>query len=351
MRISDIPTDTLVRFRKGGVIPAHPLALTADRRLDERHQRALSRYYLDAGVIGLAVGVHTTQFAIREAGLFAPVLELAAQEAAAHGSQPLLVAGAMGPTAQAVVEAETARTHGYHAVLLSLAGRADMDEDALISHCRAVAEVMPLFGFYLQPAVGGHYLSERFWRRFAEIDNVLGIKIAPFNRYYTLDVVHGVAAARAEERITLYTGNDDHIVADLLTEFRIRRGTETVPVRIRGGLLGHWSVWARRAVELINEMHDHPDGRTATEWLAMDALTTHANAVLFDAANGFAGCIACLHEILHRQGLLQGTWCLDPTEMMGPGQAARLDQLLADHPELVDDEFIAKNLPRWLKEA
>jgi len=348
MRIPDIPAETLARFRKGGVIPAHPLALTADRSLDERHQRALSRYYLDAGVIGLAVGVHTTQFAIRKAGLFAQVLQIAAQEAAAHTSQPLLVAGAMGATAQAVAEAETARGHGYHAVLLSLAGHADMDEDALVSHCRAVAEVMPLVGFYLQPAVGGHYLPESFWQRFAEIENVLGIKIAPFNRYCTLDVVRGVVAAGAENRVTLYTGNDDHIVADLLTEFRVRRDDETVAVRIRGGLLGHWSVWTRRAVELLDEIHNHPDGRSATEWLAMDALTTHANAVLFDAANGFAGCIACLHEVLRRQGLLEGTWCLDPTEGMGPGQLERLDQLLAQHPELTDDGFVAENLSQWL---
>ncbi len=351
MRILDIPADTLTRFRKGGVIPAHPLALTAERSLDERHQRALSRYYLDAGAIGLAVGVHTTQFAIREVGLYAPVLQLAAEEAAAHGSQPLLVAGAMGPTTQAVAEAGTARALGYHAVLLSLAGRADMDEDALIAHCRAVADVMPLFGFYLQPAVGGHYLPESFWRRFAEIDNVLGIKIAPFNRYYTLDVVHGVVAAHAEERITLYTGNDDHIVADLLTEFRVRRDDETVHLRIRGGLLGHWSVWTRRAVELIHEIHERPDGRNVTEWLAMDALTTHANAVLFDAANSFAGCIACLHEVLRRQGLLEGTWCLDPTESMGPGQVKLLDQLLAEHNQLTDDAFITRNLSRWLGET
>ncbi|MSU90293.1 dihydrodipicolinate synthase family protein [Rhodobacteraceae bacterium 2CG4] len=346
--MSDIAPIPLAKLRKGGVVPAHPLALTAGRELDERRQRALSRYYLDAGAAGLAVGVHTTQFAIREAGLFRPVLELAAGEAARHGSEPFLIAGAMGPTAQAVDETETARALGYHAVLLSLAGRDAMDEDALIAHCRAVAGVMPVVGFYLQRAVGGQHLPAGFWRRFAGIENVLAIKMAPFNRYQTLDVIEAVVAARAEDRVTLYTGNDDHIVADLLTEVRIKRDGVEVPVRIRGGLLGHWAVWTRRAVELLDEIHDRPGGRSVTDWLALDALTTRANAVLFDAANDFAGCIAALHEVLRRQGLLEGTWCLDPDESMGPGQMERLDRLLAEHPELTDDAFVATHRDRWL---
>ncbi len=350
MLISDIPAEPLERLRRGGVIPAHPLALDATRSLDARHQRALSRYYLDAGSIGLAVGVHTTQFGIRERGLYQPVLELAADEAARHPSQPFMVAGVMGPTKQAVTEACLARAHGYHAVLLCLAGLDGLDEDALIRHCAAVAEEMPVIGFYLQRAVGGQVLPESFWRRFAAIENVVAIKIAPFNRYHTIDVVRGVVAARAEDQITLYTGNDDHIVADLMTEFRIPRDGETVPVRIRGGLLGHWSVWTRRAVELVEQVHTAPGSRDATGWLALDALTTEANGVLFDVANDFAGCIAALHEVLRRQGLLQGTWCLDPDERMGPGQAARLDRLLAEHPELTDDDFVARHLDRWLSD-
>lgn len=347
MIISDIPAEPLARLRKGGVIPAHPLALTEARALNENGQRLLTRYYLDTGAIGLAVAVHTTQFEIREAGLYDRVLRLAATEATAHSSNPFLVAGVMGPTSQAVAEARTARDQGYHSVLLSLAGRAEMDEAALIDHCATVAEEMPVFGFYLQDAVGGRYLSENFWRQFAEIENVVAIKTAPFNRYRTIDVVRGLVAARAEDRITLYTGNDDHIVADLLTEFRVMRDGAEIPVRIKGGLLGHWAVWTRRAVELFEEIQNRSDGRSATEWLAMDAKTTYANAVLFDVANNFVGCIAALHEVLRRQGLMQGTWCLDPKETMGPGQLERLDHLVSEFPDLTDDDFVAQNIDRW----
>lgn len=348
MRISDIPATPLAALRRGGVIPAHPLALTERRTLDERHQRALSRYYLDAGAIGLAVGVHTTQFEIRDHGLLEPVLRLAAEEATRHETTAFMVAGAVGHTDQAVVEAELARELGYHAVLLGLAALRDADEDALIAHCRRVAEEMPLIGFYLQTAVGGQRLSHGFWRRFAQIENVVAIKMAPFNRYRTLDVVRAVVDAGAEDRITLYTGNDDHIVADLLTPFRFLRDGAPVTVRIRGGLLGHWSVWTRRAVELLKEIRDAPEGLSAQDWLALDARTTDANGVLFDAANEFQGCIACLHEVLRRQGLMRGTWCLDPDETMGPGQMEELERILRDYPELTDDDFIRENLERWL---
>jgi len=349
MRIDDIPAEALAAFRRGGVIPAHPLALTADRRLDERRQRALSRYYLDAGAIGLAVGVHTTQFAIREVGLYDTVLRLACEEAAMWADRPvLMIAGAIGATAQAVAEAEQARAAGYHAVLLSLAGHAGEDVDALIDHCRAVAEVMPVVGFYLQPAVGGVVLPEAFWRGFAGLDNVLGIKIAPFNRYRTLDVIKGVVAARAEDRVTLYTGNDDHIVADLLTPFTVPRDGQRVTVRIRGGLLGHWAVWTRRAVEMLDRVQALGDGPVPADLLALDAATTDANAALFDARNDFHGVIAGLHEILRRQGLLEGIWCLDPAEDLGPGQAVEIDRVIRDWPELTDDAFVADNLARWL---
>jgi dihydrodipicolinate synthase/N-acetylneuraminate lyase len=318
---------------QGLVIPAHPLALTADRKLDERRQRALTRYYLAAGVGGIAVGVHTTQFAIRERGLFRPVLELAAREA---GRRVYKVAGICGPTKQAAAEAELARELTYDAGLLSLAALKNADDDALIAHCRTVAETLPLFGFYLQPAVGGRVLSYRFWRRFAEIPNVVAIKIAPFNRYQTLDVVRAVGDSGRE--IALYTGNDDSIVVDLLTRFPNGR-------RIAGGLLGHWSVWTRKAVELFEELRHGP----TPELLTRAAEITDANAAFFDAAHGYAGCIAGLHEVLRRQGLLQGTWCLDPHEGLSPGQAEEIDRVYAAYPHLNDDAFVAAHRDDWLR--
>lgn len=335
-------------MRRGGVIPAHPLALDAGRKIDEKHQRALSRYYLDAGSIGLAVGVHTTQFEIRDHGLLRPVLELAAEEANAHASEPFMVAGAIGKTDAALRDAQLAKELGYHAVLLGLAALKDQDEDALIAHCEMVAQVMPVIGFYLQPAVGGQTLPYSFWKRFAQIDNVIAIKIAPFNRYKTLDVVRAVVDAHAENKITLYTGNDDHIVADLMTAYTFPRDGQEITVRIKGGLLGHWSVWTKRAVELLEEIHTNPQGRTAEQWLALDARTTDANGVLFDVANDFAGCIAAIHEVLRRQGLLQGIWCLNPSETLGPGQREELDRIARDYPELHDDAFVRGNLDRWL---
>lgn len=350
MQIGDIKDEALAAFQRGGVIPAHPLALTADRTLDEGRQRALSRYYLDAGSVGLAVGVHTTQFAIRDTGLFEPVLRLAREEASDWVErEPFMVAGAIGPTAQAVAEAELARGVGYHAVLVSLAGFDNASDADMIAHIRAIARVMPVMGFYLQPAVGGRVLSRAFWRGFAELDNVLGVKIAPFNRYRTLDVVHGVIDAGAEDRVTLYTGNDDHIIADLLTPFPARRGGQDLTVRIVGGLLGHWSVWTRRAVEMVQEVHGLTDARQIDRrWLTRDAATTDANAAFFDAANDYRGVIAGLHLVLKRQGLLDGIWCLDPDEDLGPGQAQEIDRVHAAYPELNDDAFVAANLDRWL---
>ena len=350
MRIDDIPERPLTAFRRGGAIPAHPLALDADRKLDERRQRALARYYIDAGAIGLAVGVHTTQFEIREKGLFRPVLEIAAEEAAGWSpdSPPLMVAGAVGPTSQAIDEAQIAADLGYHAVLLSLAGHEENVGD-LVEHCRAVSEVMPIIGFYLQSSIGGPVLPRAFWNRFARLENVLGIKIAPFNRYRTLDVIRGVVEAEAEERISLYTGNDDNIVADLLTPYRIRRDGKTISVRIVGGLLGHWSVWTKRAVELIERVRGLDETTTIDQgWLTLDASTTDCNAAFFDAANDYQGVIAGLHEVLRRQGLLQGVWCLDEAETFGPGQLDEIDRVYRDYPELNDDEFVRANLQRWL---
>jgi Dihydrodipicolinate synthetase family len=347
---SDLPAKVLGALRRGAVIPAHPLALNAKRELDLRRQRALSRYYIDAGVSGLAVGVHTTQFAVREAGLYEPVLRAAAETAADWADRPLfLVAGLVGPTVQALREADTAQGLGYHAGLLSLAALKGASEDELITHCTAVARRIPVIGFYLQPAVGGIVLAASFWRRFATIDNVIAIKIAPFNRYRTLDVVRGVVEAGAEARITLLTGNDDHIVLDLLTPFRFRRGEELVTLRITGGLLGHWCVWTRRAVELVARVRRYvAEGAIGPALLALGAAVTDCNAAFFDVANDFKGCIAGLHEVLRRQGLLEGAWCLDPEERLSPGQAEAIDRVCAAWPELNDDAFVRANLDRWL---
>jgi len=322
----------IAALRRGVVIPAHPLALTTERKLDERRQVALTRYYCDASAGGIAVGVHTTQFAIRGAGLYRPVLELAAH--AATGRPLVKVAGICGNTAQAVAEAEVARETGYDLGLLSLAALKDATDAELLEHCRVVGDVIPLFGFYLQPAVGGRPLSYEFWRQFCEIETVAAIKVAPFNRYQTLDVVRAVAASGRE--ISLYTGNDDHIIPDLLTDFC-------------GGLLGQWAVWTRRAVELLERIHCcRATGEGALELLAESAALTDANAALFDARNGFGGCIAGLHEILRRQGLLAGRWCLDPAEDLSPGQMAEIDRVTAAYPQLTDDEFVSANLHRWL---
>jgi len=344
------PAEVLATLRAGTVIPAHLLALDAARKLDARRQRALTRYYVDAGAGGIAVGVHSTQFAIRETGLYEPVLKLARETAADWTQRPLvLIAGLAGRTSQALREAEIARGLGYHAGLLSLAAMKGASEDELVEHCRAVARAFPLVGFYLQPAVGGIALSAGFWRRFAAIENVVAIKIAPFSRYRTLDVVRGVAEARAEERVTLYTGNDDHIVLDLLTPYVLPRDGGSVTIRIRGGLLGHWSVWTRGAVELLARIHAAlAAGRVDAELLALDARVTDANSAFFDVANDFRGCIAGCHEVLRRQGLLEGIWCLDPDEGLSPGQAEEISRVTAAYPELGDDQFVKANLTRWL---
>ncbi len=328
--------DWRARLQQGLVIPAHPLALTAARKLDERRQRALTRYYLESGAGGLAVGVHTTQFAIRDRGLFQPVLALASD--ASQDTDAVLVAGICGPTAQAVREAECAARLGYHAGLLSLGALKNASIDELIEHARAVGEVIPLFGFYLQPAVGGRVLPYEFWLRFVEIESVVAIKVAPFNRYQTLDVVRAVAESGRAGDIALYTGNDDHIVLDLLSPW------------FAGGLLGHWAFWTRRAVELLSQMRAIKFGGGARpDLLALADQTTDANAAVFDAANGFAGCIPGIHQVLWRQGLLAGRWCLDEREDLSPGQLAEIERVCRMYPWLNDDEFVRENLDRWLR--
>ena len=326
-------------LRRGTFIPAHLLALDARRKLDRQRQRALTRYYLDAGAGALAVGVHATQFAIRQAGLYEEVLSLAIEEA--KGRVPM-IAGLVGKTAQAKKEAAIARSLGYHAGMLSLGAMQGASLDELIEHCGAVAAEIALVGFYLQPAVGGIVLPQAFWRRFAAIEQVVAIKIAPFDRYRTLDVVRGVVAARAEDRIALYTGNDDHIVLDLAVPFCVRRDGEEVRVRIVGGLLGHWGVWTKTAVDLFHRIK----GGKAD--LALDSRITDCNSAFFDVANNFAGCIPGCHEVLRRQGLLEGTWCLDPNERLSPGQAEEIDRVYRDHADLADDAFVRANLERWL---
>jgi len=322
---------------QGMAIPAHPLSLTADRKLDERRQRALSRYYLAAGAGGLAVGVHTTQFAIREAGLYEPVLQIAREEM--RGLSALAIAGIVGGTGQALSEAALARDLGYDAGLLSLGALRDASVEELIAHARAVAAVIPLFGFYLQPSVGGRALPYEFWRRFVEIPEVLAIKIAPFNRYQTLVVVRAVVESGRGGEIALYTGNDDSILVDLMTEYDFggRR------VRFAGGLLGHWAVWTSKAVE-----HLRAAKAGGANLLTLAAQITDANAAIFDTAHGFAGCIPGIHEILRRQGLLAGRWCLDPDEELSPNQAEEIDRVCGLYPHLNDDEFVRKNLKDWL---
>ncbi len=349
MHWNDLPAPILSTLRQGAVIPAHPLALGPDRKFDEQSQRAISRYYVDAGSGGLAVGVHSTQFAIREVGLYKPVLELAIETAKDWTDRPLvMIAGAIGKTAQAVEEARTARGTGYHAVLLSLAAFEGASEDELIEHCTAVAREMPLVGFYLQTAVGGIKLSRAFWTRFAAIENVVAIKVAPFNRYRTLDVAFGIVQAHAEDRVTLYTGNDDHIVADLVTPLVVRTGNREVVLRFQGGLLGHWSVWARGAVTLLERLKLAVAGNDVSPGiLALDSFVTDCNSVVFDVDNDFAGCIPGCHEILRRQGLMTSIECLDPHEKLSPGQSEGIDRLYATYPELNDDAFVAANLERW----
>lgn len=329
-------------LRAGQVIPAHPLALDAARRLDERRQRGLTRYYIEAGAGGIAVGVHTTQFAIRDSaiGLYRPVLELVAEEArAAPGtaSRPFaLIAGVCGHTPQAHAEAELAASLGYHAGLLSLGDWRTETEAAMIEHCRAIAEVIPLFGFYLQPAVGGRVLSYDFWRRFSEIPNVWAIKIAPFNRYQTFDVVRAVVETGRED-IALYTGNDDNIVADLLTPYPIDVGGTTVRRWIDGGLLGQWAVWTRAAVKLLEHIkRARESGSIDSSLLSLGAALTDANAAVFDAANAFRGCIPGIHEVLRRNGLLDGIWCLDPSETLSPRQGENITRVSRSYPELTD---------------
>jgi dihydrodipicolinate synthase/N-acetylneuraminate lyase len=356
MLTTTIPPALLTRLRRGMVIPAMPLALDARRQLDTRHQKALIRYYIDAGAGGIAVGVHTTQFSIRlpEINLFQPVLSLASQaidEWSAIRTKPILkIAGVCGRTDQARQEAELARQLGYHASLLSLGNFPADDLEVILQHCRQISTILPLVGFYLQPAVGGRVLPYDFWRRFVDIDQVIAIKVAPFNRYQTLDVVRAVCEAGRAGEIALYTGNDDHILFDLLTQFTFNTPSGLQSTRFVGGLLGHWAFWTGSAVRLLTEVHQLIESGAAVpaSLITRAEQITDANAAIFDAANQFAGCIPGIHAVLVRQGLMAGSWCLDPNEVLSPGQAEAIQRVIQSYPDQADDNFVRQHLDEWL---
>jgi len=352
IRLQDKVSEVL---NKGVVIPAFPLALNKNRKLDERRQRALARYYLDSGAGGIAVAVHTTQFEIRlpEIDLFRPVIEIAKEEMdrfiAKTNKTIIRIAGIVGKTKQAAGEAGLASNMGYDAGLLSLSAFSEASNEEILEHCRNIAEIIPLIGFYLQPAVGGRRLNVDFWRDFSGIENVVAIKMAPFNRYQTLDVIRGVAESGRADKIALYTGNDDNIVADLLTEYKFRVGSKMIRKRIVGGLLGHWAVWTKKAVDLLDEIHHASTVNEFNDLLSKGIHVTDSNAAFFDVINDFKGCIVGLHEVLRRQGLLEGLWTLNENEVLSPAQKTEIDRLYHAYPELNDDDdFVAENLGKWL---
>lgn len=347
--------DALSGFREGMVIPAHPLALNRKRKLDEKRQRALTRYYLEAGAGGLAVAVHTTQFAIRDPkiALFEPVLKITAEEINAFekrsGKAIFRIAGVCGPSKQTVMEAETAKELGYQAVLLSPGGLTNLTEEDLIHRTEQVAKVLPVIAFYLQPSVGGRIFSYEYWQRLCDMENVIGIKCASFNRYQTTDVVRAAAMSDRSKDISLYTGNDDNFIIDLLTEYRFEHDGEVKEKGFVGGLLGHWAVWTSKAVEIFHKVKKSAEEpEISAELLTLAAQITDANAAFFDAANNFKGCIAGIHEVLRRQGLLEGTWCLDEQETLSPGQAEEIARVYRMYPHLNDDEFVKANLEKWI---
>jgi dihydrodipicolinate synthase/N-acetylneuraminate lyase len=350
MKGNTIRTEIKKLLHEGTVIPAHPLALDANGKLDEKRQRGLTQYYIASGAGGVAVGVHTTQFEIRDPkiNLFSRVLDLAAQEVkAAALSRPFIkVAGIVGPTRQAVAEAETAVRLDYDLGLLSMGGLKEFTEDQIIDRVKTVAEVIPVFGFYLQPSVGGRIFTYDFWLKFAGIPNVHAIKVAAFNRYQTLDVVRAVCASGRHNEIALYTGNDDNIIPDLMTTYRFESGGKTIEKEFVGGLLGHWAVWTRKAVELLEEIKKWKSNGEAgsRELLTRGIEVTDMNAAIFDPANSFHGCIPGIHEVLRRQGLLEGRWCLNPSEELSPNQMEEIDRVCKAYPHLTDDDFVRELL-------
>jgi dihydrodipicolinate synthase/N-acetylneuraminate lyase len=349
----ELSNEQRVALHDGLVIPAHPLALTEDRQLDEQSQRALTRYYVASGAGGIAVGVHSTQFEIRDAkyNLYEKVLRMASEEVdRAAITRPFIkVAGICGPTDQAIRETDIALSLGYDAALLSMGGLSGWSEAQILERTASIAEKMPVIGFYLQPSVGGKVYSFDFWQQFANIPGIVAIKMAPFNRYQTIDVVRAVCYSERRDEIALYTGNDDNIVNDLLTVYRFQVEGKNIEKRIVGGLLGHWAVWTQKAVELLAEIKQIRMNATFdAEWLTRNIAVTETNAAFFDPAHGFAGCIPGIHEVLRRQGLLKGTWCLNPHEELSPGQFEEIDRMYRDYPHLNDDAFVKQHLAEWL---
>jgi len=335
----------------GVAIPAHPTALKKYLKIDEKRQRALSRYYLDAGAGGLAIGVHTSQFEIRDIGLYEPILQLGREEiddfSQKNNREIIKIAGVVGKTKQAVNEARLAADKGYHAVLLNLAALKSESNTALIKHCKAVAEIIDVIGFYLQTDVGGRVLNTDFWREFAQIENVVAVKTAPFNRYQTFNVLRGIAESGRADKVAIYTGNDDNIVADLLTVYEIPVGSDLVKMRIIGGLLGHWAVWTKTAVEVFNRIKNAAL-QDIPQLLTLGVKITDANQAFFDARNKFAGSIAGIHEVLRRQGFFKEIVTINSKEVLSPEQNEEIDRVYKLYPELNDDTFVAENLDRWL---
>lgn len=344
-------------LKKGTVIPATPLVLDENRKIDEKGIRLLMKYYLNCGVGGIATAVHTTQFEIRkpEIALFDPILKIVSEEIDGFEKKNnkviVKVAGVCGAAEQAVREAETAKKYGYDAVLLSPGGLNSLSEAELIERTARVAEIMPVIGFYLQTAVGGRVFSYDYWEKICATENVAAIKCASFNRYQTLDVVRAAAMSERSGEITLYTGNDDNIVIDLLTEYSFDKNGKTVKRGFDGGLLGHWSVWTKKAVEIFNRIKEEKGKEAVSkEMLTLAAQVTDSNGAFFDTANNFSGCIPGLHEVLRRQGLMKNIYCLNPEETLSKGQVEEIDRVYRAYPHLNDDKFIADNIEAWKKE-
>ena len=326
----------------GAFIPAHPLALNSDLSIDEESQRGLTRYYISCGVGGIAIGVHTTQFEIRDPkyNYYETVLRIASEEI--NNSEVddsfIKVAGICGPVSQAIKEAEIANKHGYHLGLLSMGGLGSISENELIERTKAVAQVIPVFGFYLQSAVGGRILSYQFWEKFCEIENVYAIKVAPFNRYYTLDVVRAICNSSREKEIALYTGNDDNIINDLITPYEFKVEDRLIKKRIVGGLLGHYAVWTKKSVEIFNQIKEgiRKNNLNYNEMLKIGVEITDMNAALFDVSNNFKGSISGIHEVLRRKGLLKDIYCINPEEKLSPGQSEEISRVINQYSHLVD---------------
>lgn len=300
------------------------------------------------------MGVHTTQFAIRKKGLYEPVLRLAVDTVSdLRARRPIIkVAGVSGTPEQAVAEAQLAADLGYDLALVIPGG--SKTEDELLEKVRLVSSVIPVFGFYLQPAVGGMPLSFKFWRILSDIEGVAAIKIAPFDRYRTFDVMRGVLMSERCSEIALYTGNDDNIVADLFASLSAVVGGEKREVRFVGGLLGQWAVWTRRAVSTLAMVKRARKGGLVPaemrELFEEAGEMTEANAVIFDATNDFKGSIAGIGEVLRRQGLTANSKTLESRDSLSPGQSREIEEMLIRHPSLhtEDDEMIRQRLDQWL---